>query len=161
MDDRTGQGQEPEYRLVEVAAFHSDSRFRLVRLMGVGWEPMDGEEFERRVRRVFPDIDLNDPQQVHWADRPEPAVGVERGNLDQAILGLLALAVLSSMQPLSDRAGATARQPCGPSRPSRMRTASSVRSQRPAGTPNSSMISWTSACVATGRGPSTGCICRS
>ena len=62
--------REPKHHLVEVAGFHSDTRFRLVRLMGIGWEPMDGAEFENRVRQVFPDIDFNDPQQVHWADRP-------------------------------------------------------------------------------------------
>ena len=63
---------EPEapLHLVEVAAFSADTRYRLVRLMGVGWSPMDEEEFATRVRAVFEDIDLNDPEQVHWADRP-------------------------------------------------------------------------------------------
>jgi hypothetical protein len=62
--------QEPKHHLVEVAGFHSDSRYRLVRLMGIGWEPMSGAEFENRIRQVFPDIDFNDPTQVKWADRP-------------------------------------------------------------------------------------------
>jgi hypothetical protein len=60
-----------QHFLVEVAEFNSDTRYRLVRLMGVGWEPMGEEEFEARVRLVFPDIDLHDPSQVSWADRPE------------------------------------------------------------------------------------------
>ena len=57
-------------RLVEVAAFDSDSRYRLVRLKGIGWEPLGEAEFELRVRQVFQDIDLDDPEQVYWADRP-------------------------------------------------------------------------------------------
>ena len=61
---------EPPHRLVEVAPFSADTRYRLVRLMGVGWSPMDQDEFAARVRSVFGDIDLNDPDQVHWADRP-------------------------------------------------------------------------------------------
>jgi hypothetical protein len=59
-----------QHTLVEVAEFNADSRYRLVRLMGVGWEPMGEEEFEARVRLVFPDIDLRDSGQVSWADRP-------------------------------------------------------------------------------------------
>ncbi|QMU76983.1 hypothetical protein GXW83_16005 [Streptacidiphilus sp. PB12-B1b] len=68
MTDSTEPG--PRHYLVEVAAFSSDTRYRLVRLMGVGWEPIGEGEFESRVRLVFPDIDLHDPEQVFWADRP-------------------------------------------------------------------------------------------
>ncbi|RNG39126.1 hypothetical protein [Streptomyces botrytidirepellens] len=55
---------------VYVESFDSDSRYRRVRLRGVGCEPLEKEEFVPRVRQVFPGIDLDDPDQVHWADRP-------------------------------------------------------------------------------------------
>lgn len=60
----------PQDVLVEIAEFRTDSRYRLVHLRGVGWEPLAPEEFEPRVKQVFPDIDLDDRRQVHWADRP-------------------------------------------------------------------------------------------
>ncbi len=56
--------------LVEVAEFRTDSRYRLVRFEGHGWEPLAPEEFEPRVHQLFPDLDPRDPQRVHWADRP-------------------------------------------------------------------------------------------
>ncbi|MDH2389289.1 MULTISPECIES: hypothetical protein [Streptomyces] len=56
--------------LVDVAPYDADSRYRRVRFRGSGWESLEREEFEPRVRREFPDIDLDDPEQVHWADRP-------------------------------------------------------------------------------------------
>jgi hypothetical protein len=55
---------------VVVAPFDTDARYRLVHLRGLGWEPLEREEFDVRVRQVFPDLDLGDPEQVHWADRP-------------------------------------------------------------------------------------------
>ncbi|QKV91094.1 hypothetical protein HUT19_04520 [Streptomyces sp. NA02950] len=55
---------------VFVEPFDEDSRYRLVRLRGLGCEPLEREEFEPRIRRAFPDIDFDDPEQVHWADRP-------------------------------------------------------------------------------------------
>lgn len=63
-------GHGPDYPVV-VASFGSDHRYRLVRIRGVGWEPLGPEEFEPRIREVFPDIDFNDPDQVHWVDHPE------------------------------------------------------------------------------------------
>ncbi|MDH6108963.1 hypothetical protein P3T36_007535 [Kitasatospora sp. MAP12-15] len=60
----------PRDVLVEVAEFRTDSRYRLVHLKGVGWEPLAPEEFEPRLKQLFPGIDLDDPHQVHWADRP-------------------------------------------------------------------------------------------
>ncbi|MEZ0093189.1 hypothetical protein [Streptacidiphilus sp. EB129] len=66
--DHLDQSSEPH--LVEVAAYQTDSRYRLVRLKGIGWEPMGENEFRLRVRQVFPEIDFDDPEQVHWADRP-------------------------------------------------------------------------------------------
>ena len=59
----------PGRAMVEVAAFEADRRYRLVRL-GDHTEPLTREEFEPRIRREFPDIDLGDPRQLHWADRP-------------------------------------------------------------------------------------------
>ncbi|MGO4754709.1 hypothetical protein ACWDSL_44170 [Streptomyces sp. NPDC000941] len=56
--------------LVFVDAYDADTRYRRVWLRGPGWEPLEREEFEPRVRRLFPDIDLDDPEQVHWVDRP-------------------------------------------------------------------------------------------
>ncbi|MFB4195807.1 hypothetical protein [Streptomyces carpaticus] len=61
---------EPDYP-VYVGSFGDDHRYRLVWLRGVGWEPLSEEEFEPRIRQLFPDIDLDDPEQVHWADRPQ------------------------------------------------------------------------------------------
>ncbi|MFI1963300.1 hypothetical protein ACH429_04030 [Streptomyces pathocidini] len=55
---------------VEVAPFDTDGRYRLVHLRGHGWEPLEREEFEPRVQQLFPDLDLDDPDQVHWSDRP-------------------------------------------------------------------------------------------
>ncbi|MFE2181294.1 hypothetical protein [Streptomyces sp. NPDC059455] len=55
---------------VFVESIEVDSRYRMVRLRGLGCEPLEREEFEPRVRQVFPDIDLDDPAQVHWEDRP-------------------------------------------------------------------------------------------
>lgn len=54
-----------------VGSFGDDHRYRLVWLRGIGWEPLEREEFEPRVREVFPDIDFDDPEQVRWADRPQ------------------------------------------------------------------------------------------
>ncbi|MFC1432047.1 hypothetical protein ACEZDB_15480 [Streptacidiphilus sp. N1-3] len=56
--------------LVEISAFHTDTRYRLVRMGGLGWSPMSAHEFEDSVRAAFPDIDLEDPAQVDWSDRP-------------------------------------------------------------------------------------------
>ncbi|MBB1253054.1 hypothetical protein [Streptomyces alkaliterrae] len=61
---------EPEYPVV-VGSFGENSRYRLVWLRGIGWEPLAREDFEARVREVFPDIDLDDPEQVHWVDGSE------------------------------------------------------------------------------------------
>lgn len=61
---------EPEYPVV-VGSFGDGSGYRLVWFRGLGWEPLAGDEFEHRVREVFPDIDLDDPEQVHWVDAPE------------------------------------------------------------------------------------------
>lgn len=55
---------------VDVAPLGSDHRYRRVHIRGVGWEELEREEFEPRVRRAFPDIDVSDPDQVHWADHP-------------------------------------------------------------------------------------------
>jgi hypothetical protein len=55
---------------VVVAPFETDDRYRLVHLKGLGWEPLEREEFGPRVRQVFPGIDVDDPEQVHWSDRP-------------------------------------------------------------------------------------------
>ncbi|MFJ5214664.1 nucleotide exchange factor GrpE [Streptomyces sp. NPDC088354] len=55
---------------VDVAPLAEDHRYRRVHLRGVGWQQFEREEFELRVRDVFPDIDVSDPQQVHWADHP-------------------------------------------------------------------------------------------
>ncbi|WP_042392993.1 hypothetical protein [Streptacidiphilus carbonis] len=71
MSDDSASGQQPsEHHLIEVAGYHADTRFRLVRFKGIGWEPLAEGEFELRVRQVFPDIDLDDPDQVFWTDRP-------------------------------------------------------------------------------------------
>ena len=56
--------------LVEVSPFHTDSRYRLVRIDGRGWSPMNAQEFEPRVKEAFPHIDLHDAGQVDWRDRP-------------------------------------------------------------------------------------------
>ena len=56
--------------LVEVSAYATDSRYRLVRLEGVGWAPMSAGEFQDRVSAAFPDLDLADPRHVRWQDRP-------------------------------------------------------------------------------------------
>ncbi|MHA6758457.1 hypothetical protein [Streptacidiphilus sp. PAMC 29251] len=55
---------------VEVSPFHTDSRYRLVRMDGVGWSPMSAHEFQDSVLAAFPSIDLQDPTQVSWHDRP-------------------------------------------------------------------------------------------
>ncbi|MFJ9518632.1 hypothetical protein ACIRPK_10240 [Kitasatospora sp. NPDC101801] len=68
MENNTDRG--PAAWLVEVAEFRTDSRYRLVRFEGVGWEPLAPEEFEPRVHEHFPDLDPHDPAKVHWADRP-------------------------------------------------------------------------------------------
>ncbi|TDT98583.1 hypothetical protein EDD99_6812 [Streptomyces sp. 846.5] len=71
MSDDTAPLPSPsEHHLIEVAGYHADTRFRLVRFKGIGWEPLAEDEFELRVRQVFPDIDLDDPEQVFWTDRP-------------------------------------------------------------------------------------------
>ncbi|MEU1621301.1 nucleotide exchange factor GrpE [Streptomyces sp. NPDC005722] len=55
---------------VDVAPLGSDHRYRRVHIRGVGWRELEREEFEPRVRRTFPDIEMSDPDQVHWADHP-------------------------------------------------------------------------------------------
>lgn len=55
---------------VEVAPLAADHRYRRVHIQGVGWQELEREEFEPRVRGAFPDIDVSDPEQVHWADHP-------------------------------------------------------------------------------------------
>jgi hypothetical protein len=60
---------EPDVPVI-VAPFDTDSRYRLVHIEGIGWQPLEREEFEPRVHQVFPELDLDDPDQVHWADRP-------------------------------------------------------------------------------------------
>ncbi len=37
---------------------------------GTGWEPLAPEEFEPRLKQLFPDLDPHDPVRVRWADRP-------------------------------------------------------------------------------------------
>jgi hypothetical protein len=68
--ENSAKPTKPDY-LVVVASFGTDDRYRLVRLKGIGWEPLEREEFELRIREVFPDIDFDDPEQVHWVDRPQ------------------------------------------------------------------------------------------
>ena len=65
-----GEYQGPEGRVVEVAVFRTDTRYRLVWLLGVGWMPVCREAFEATVHQLFPGLDLDDPHRVHWADRP-------------------------------------------------------------------------------------------
>ncbi|MEU1628774.1 hypothetical protein ABZ746_26385 [Streptomyces sp. NPDC020096] len=55
---------------VEVAPYETDSRYRRVHLKGIGWVPLEREEFEPRVHQAFPWLNLDDPRQVHWDDRP-------------------------------------------------------------------------------------------
>lgn len=59
----------PEIPVI-VAPFDTDRRYRLVHIQGIGWQPLEREEFELRVHQVFPDLDLDDPDQVHWSDHP-------------------------------------------------------------------------------------------
>ncbi|MGK4585509.1 hypothetical protein [Kitasatospora sp. HPMI-4] len=59
--------QEP---LVRIAEFRTDSRYRLVHFHGVGWEPLAPEEFEPRIKQLFPELDPHDPVRVRWDDRP-------------------------------------------------------------------------------------------
>ncbi|MDH6121149.1 hypothetical protein [Kitasatospora sp. GAS204B] len=56
--------------LIEIAAMSSDSRYRLVRFKGHLWEPVDQQEFRAEATRLFPQIDLADPEQVEWQDHP-------------------------------------------------------------------------------------------
>ncbi|MEZ0070200.1 hypothetical protein ABIA32_006252 [Streptacidiphilus sp. MAP12-20] len=56
--------------LVDVAPFAADNRYRLVRLGGGSTEPLAREEFVPRVHQLFPELDLDDAELVHWADRP-------------------------------------------------------------------------------------------
>ncbi|MFI9273259.1 hypothetical protein ACIGXM_21425 [Kitasatospora sp. NPDC052896] len=60
----------PGEPLIEVAEFRTDSRYRLAHFKGHGWEPVDPQEFKAEAMRLFPGIDLEDPRQVHWEDRP-------------------------------------------------------------------------------------------
>ncbi|WP_051944226.1 hypothetical protein [Streptacidiphilus rugosus] len=60
----------PTQVFVDVAPFAADSRYRLVRLGGGSVEPLAREEFVPRVHQVFPGLDLDDAELVHWADRP-------------------------------------------------------------------------------------------
>ncbi|MCZ7414014.1 MULTISPECIES: hypothetical protein [unclassified Streptomyces] len=71
----TERPDEPRYRVVVGSFGDGDHGYRLVWLRGVGWEPVAEKDLERRVREVFPDIDLSDPEQVHWvgADESWPA----------------------------------------------------------------------------------------
>ncbi|MCQ4079826.1 hypothetical protein NGB36_04270 [Streptomyces sp. RB6PN25] len=69
MSEHAAKGEPPRPR-VEVAEFAKDTRYRLVRIGEASWEPLEREEFEVEVRRAYPDIDLHDAKQVHWADRP-------------------------------------------------------------------------------------------
>jgi hypothetical protein len=55
--------------LIDVAPYTSDSRYRLVRLAG-HTEPLAREEFVPRVHQLYPGLDLDDAEKVHWADRP-------------------------------------------------------------------------------------------
>ena len=66
-DQQTSTAARP---LVDVSAYATDSRFRIVHLAGVGWAPMSAREFEDRIVAAFPDLDLQDPQHVRWQDRP-------------------------------------------------------------------------------------------
>ncbi|MEZ0091202.1 hypothetical protein [Streptacidiphilus sp. EB129] len=61
---------EPPKHLVHVDAFAIDPRRRLVSFNGAPHELMTREEFERRVHAEFPDLDLDDAQQVYWVDSP-------------------------------------------------------------------------------------------
>ncbi|WP_327673740.1 hypothetical protein [Kitasatospora sp. NBC_00458] len=56
--------------LVEIAEFRTDSRYRLVRFEGHGWEPLGPEELEPRIHQLFPDLDPHDAVRVRWTDRP-------------------------------------------------------------------------------------------
>jgi hypothetical protein len=56
--------------LVDVAPYAADSRYRLVRLGGGMLEPLGREEFVPRVHQAYPELDLDDAELVHWADRP-------------------------------------------------------------------------------------------
>ncbi|WP_431781826.1 hypothetical protein [Streptomyces chumphonensis] len=67
----TERPAEPQYRVVVGSFGDADHGYRLVWLRGIGWEPLTEEELEPRLREVFPDIDLADPEQVHWVDEEE------------------------------------------------------------------------------------------
>ena len=56
--------------LIDVAPYASDSRYRLVRMGGGKLEPLAREEFVPRVHQLYPQLDLDDAEFVHWADRP-------------------------------------------------------------------------------------------
>ena len=56
--------------LVDIAPYAADSRYRLVRMGGGPTEPLAREEFVPRVHQLFPQLDLDDAELVHWADRP-------------------------------------------------------------------------------------------
>ncbi|WP_236046151.1 hypothetical protein [Streptacidiphilus fuscans] len=55
--------------MVDVAPYASDGRYRLVRL-GDHTEPLAREEFVPRIHQLYPQLDLDDAEMVHWADRP-------------------------------------------------------------------------------------------
>ncbi|MFC5911122.1 hypothetical protein [Streptacidiphilus monticola] len=55
---------------VEVEPLAADSRYRVLHLAGYGTTPVAREEFLPTIRRSFPGIDIDDPDQVHWADHP-------------------------------------------------------------------------------------------
>lgn len=54
-----------------VGSFGGSSQYWLVWLRGLGWEPVARGDLESRVLEVFPDIDFDDPAQVHWVDETE------------------------------------------------------------------------------------------
>ncbi|WP_236654454.1 hypothetical protein [Streptacidiphilus anmyonensis] len=56
--------------LVDIAPYASDNRYRLVRMGGGQLEPLAREEFVPRVHQLYPELDLDDAELVHWADRP-------------------------------------------------------------------------------------------
>jgi hypothetical protein len=56
--------------IAEVAGLEADTRYRMVRFRGHGWEPVDEQEFRAEGARLFPDADLTEPGRVAWQDHP-------------------------------------------------------------------------------------------
>ena len=73
-----GEYQGPAGRVVEVAAFRTDSRFRPVWLLGVGWMSVIREAFEATVHQLFPALDLHDGQPTGPGNGPADLGGTAR-----------------------------------------------------------------------------------